>query len=56
MVRKNRKWVSAFKVITDVMMDKMSDGFDFSRKLKSDVKYKKILILIVTAVGEKNRF
>lgn len=43
-------------IIMDVMLEKMSDGFDLSRKLKSDEKYKKIPILMVTAVGEKTGF
>lgn len=43
-------------IIMDVMLDKMSDGFDLTRKLKSDERYKKIPILIVTAVGQKTGF
>jgi len=43
-------------IIMDVMMQKMSDGFDLSRELKNDEKYKKIPILMLTAIGEKTGF
>ena len=43
-------------IIIDVMLEKMSDGFDFSRELKSDEKYKKIPMLMLTAIGEKTGF
>ncbi|MFQ5951887.1 MAG: PleD family two-component system response regulator [Candidatus Omnitrophota bacterium] len=43
-------------IIMDVMMERMSDGFDLSRKLKCDEKYKNIPILILTAVGDKTGF
>ncbi len=43
-------------IIMDVMMEKMSDGFDLSRELKSDKKYKDIPILVMTAVGVKTGF
>lgn len=43
-------------IIMDVMMEKMCDGFDLSRKLKSDDRYKGIPILMVTAVGDKTGF
>lgn len=43
-------------IIMDVMLEKMCDGFDLTRKLKSDEKYKKIPILMVTAVGDKTGF
>lgn len=43
-------------IIMDVMLEKMSDGFDLSRELKSDEKYKRIPVLMVTAIGEKTGF
>ena len=48
--------VSPDLIIMDVMMDKMSDGFELSRTLKSEEKYKKIPILMLTAIGEKTGF
>lgn len=43
-------------IIMDVIMQRMSDGFDLSRELKNDEKYKKIPILMLTAIGEKTGF
>ena len=43
-------------IILDVMMDKHTDGFDFSYSLKHDEKYKDIPILMVTAVTGKTGF
>lgn len=43
-------------IIMDVMMDKMSDGFDLSRKLKNNDCHKHIPILMMTSVGEKTGF
>lgn len=43
-------------IIMDVMLEKMSDGFDFSRELKSDENYKKIPVLMMTAIGDKTGF
>ena len=43
-------------IIMDVMLEKMSDGFDLSRKLKSEEKYKKIPLLMLTAIGDKTGF
>jgi len=43
-------------IIMDVMMEKMSDGFDLAREIKSDKRYKEIPILMLTAVEEKTGF
>ncbi len=43
-------------IIMDVMLEKMSDGFDLSRKLKSDEKYNKIPLLMLTAIGDTTGF
>lgn len=43
-------------IIMDVMMEKMSDGFDMTRKLKSEEKYAHIPILMLTAIGEITGF
>jgi len=43
-------------IIMDVMMEKMSDGFELSRKLKSDDRYKRIPIFMLTSIGDKTGF
>lgn len=43
-------------IIMDVMLERMSDGFDLSRELKSDEKYKKIPVLMMTSIGNKTGF
>lgn len=53
---KNIEGILPDLIIMDVMLEKMSDGFDLSRKLKSDEKYKKIPILVLTAIGERTGF
>jgi len=50
------KQISPDLILMDVMMEKMSDGFDLTRKLKSEEKYKDIPILMLTAIGEKTGF
>ena len=40
-------------IILDVMMSTRSEGFDFSRDLKKNPKYRDIPILMLTAVKEK---
>ena len=40
-------------IILDVMMSTKSEGFDFSRDLKKNPKYRDIPILMLTAVKEK---
>jgi CheY-like chemotaxis protein len=41
-------------IILDVMMNTWSDGFEMSRELKQDPRFKNIPILILTAVKEKS--
>lgn len=41
-------------IILDVMMNTWSDGFEMSRELKQDSRFKNIPILILTAVKEKS--
>jgi len=43
-------------IIFDVMMDKHTDGFDFCHNLKNDDTYKRIPIIMVTAVTGKTGF
>ena len=43
-------------IIMDVMMEKMSDGFELSRKIKSDDRYKRIPIFMLTSIGDKTGF
>ena len=50
------KQISPDLILMDVMMEKMSDGFDLTRKLKSEEKYKDIPILMLTSIGEKTGF
>jgi DNA-binding response OmpR family regulator len=40
-------------IILDVMMNTPQEGFDLSRELKKNAKYKTIPILMLTAVKEK---
>ena len=40
-------------IILDVMMNTLSEGFILSRELKKNPEYKKIPILMITAVREK---
>jgi CheY-like chemotaxis protein len=41
-------------IILDVIMDSMSEGFNFCRELKKDPKYQKIPILMITSVKERS--
>lgn len=43
-------------IILDVMLEGMSDGFDLARQLKNQDSYKKIPIVIMTALGDKTGF
>ena len=43
-------------IVLDVMLEGMSDGFDLARQLKNQDPYKKIPIIIMTALGEKTGF
>lgn len=43
-------------IILDVMLNKMSDGFDLARKLKNADEYKNIPIFILTSVGDMTGF
>ena len=43
-------------IILDVMLEGMSDGFNIARQLKSQDAYKKIPIIIITALGKKTGF
>jgi DNA-binding response OmpR family regulator len=43
-------------IILDVMMENMSKGFEVSRELKGDEKYKNIPILMLTAIKERTGF
>lgn len=43
-------------IILDVMMEKMCDGFDLARGIKSDKNIKNIPILMATAIEEKTGF
>lgn len=48
--------ISPNLIILDVMMDKMSDGFELAREFKADAKHKNVPILMLTAVGAKTGF
>ena len=43
-------------IVMDLMMEKYDAGFSFSRKIKSDPLFKKIPILMVTAVADATGF
>ena len=43
-------------IILDVMMSHLDSGFDVSRQLKRDPRFKHIPIIILTAVAEKTGF
>lgn len=43
-------------IILDVLMDKRGEGFIFSRKMRKDVKYSKIPILMLTGMREQTGF
>ncbi len=43
-------------MVVDVMMERMSTGFVLSRKLKKDPDYKRIPILMLTAITERTGF
>jgi CheY-like chemotaxis protein len=43
-------------ILLDVMMEKDSDGFNFAQEMKGNEKYKKIPIIMVTAVNQKMPF
>lgn len=43
-------------IVLDVMLEGMSDGFDLARQLKNQSQYKKIPIIIMTALGKKTGF
>ena len=43
-------------IILDVMLEGMSDGFNLARQLKNQDPYKKIPIVIMTALGKKTGF
>ncbi len=43
-------------IILDVMMDRHTDGFDFCYDLKHDEAFRKIPVMMVTAVTEKTGF
>jgi CheY-like chemotaxis protein len=43
-------------IILDVMMKKDSDGFTFAQKMKADPKFKKIPIILATAVNQRTKF
>lgn len=53
---KEAERISPNLIILDVMMDKMSDGFELARKFKADAKHKNVPILMLTAVGAKTGF
>jgi len=43
-------------IVLDVMIEKDSDGFNFSIFLKSNEKYKHIPIILATAVNQRTKF
>jgi len=43
-------------ILLDIMMEKLTDGFDICYKLKHDPETKKIPVLVVSAISEKTGF
>ncbi|GEM_PF-381446 len=43
-------------IILDVMMEKDTDGFTFAQQIKSDDRFKKIPIIMATAVNQRTKF
>lgn len=43
-------------ILLDVMMEKDSDGFIFAQYVKHDERFKKIPIILATAVNQRTRF
>ena len=43
-------------ILLDIMMEKLTDGFDICYKLKHDPKFKKIPVLAVTAITKETGF
>ena len=43
-------------IILDVMMENDSDGFNFAQKLKNSEKFRKIPIILATAVNQRTKF
>lgn len=48
--------ISPDLLILDVIMEKLSDGFDMARELKHNDKFKKIKIFMLTAIVDKTGF
>ncbi len=43
-------------IIMDLMMHKISDGVELAREIKNDEQYRKIPVLMLTAIGDKTGF
>jgi CheY-like chemotaxis protein len=43
-------------IVLDVMMEKDTDGFTFAQKLRAHPDYKKIPIIMATAVNQRTKF
>ena len=43
-------------ILLDVMMEKDTDGFVFAQHVKSNAKFKKIPIIMITAVNQRTKF
>jgi len=43
-------------ILLDVMMEKDSDGFTFAQRVKANPKFKKIPIILATAVNQRTKF
>lgn len=43
-------------ILLDVMMEKDSDGFIFAQDVKNDDRFKKIPIILATAVNQRTKF
>jgi CheY-like chemotaxis protein len=43
-------------VVTDLMMESLSAGFTFSRAIKENERYRRIPVIVITAIGGQRGF
>jgi two-component system, NtrC family, sensor kinase len=43
-------------VVTDLMMESMSEGFIFSREIKENKRFRRVPIILITAIGVQRGF
>jgi CheY-like chemotaxis protein len=43
-------------VVTDLMMESLSAGFTFSRSIKENERYRRVPVIVITAIGGQRGF